>query len=65
MKLFRLPETDYSDFYDIARFNLAWKINAFLTVSLLSISIYFSFHNTITFSQYFTGFILSATCKLS
>lgn len=28
------PESSYTDYYDIARFNLTWKINLFLTIVL-------------------------------
>jgi two-component sensor histidine kinase len=55
----RTPENTYTDFYDIARFQLAWKINVILAFSLLSISIFFSFHNTTTFIQYFSGFLIA------
>jgi two-component sensor histidine kinase len=55
----RTPENSYTDFYDIARFQLAWKINVILAFSLLSLSIFFSFHNTTTFIQYFSGFLIA------
>ena len=57
----KTPVNAYTDFYDIARFRLAWKINVILTVSLLTISIYFSFYNPTTFAQYFAGFIIALT----
>ena len=61
LNLLKTPANSYSDFYDIARFSLAWKINVILAVSLFSISIFFSFHNTTTFVQYFSGFVIALT----
>jgi two-component sensor histidine kinase len=57
----KTPANSYTDFYDIARFRLAWKINIILSISLLVISVYFSFHNTTTFAQYFAGFVIVLT----
>lgn len=61
MRLLNQPKTDYTDFYDIARFSLAWKINLFLTFALLLIALFFSFYNPTTFVQYLAGFIISLT----
>ena len=61
LNLLKTPANSYTDFYDIARFSLAWKINVILAVSLFSISIFFSFHNTTTFVQYFAGFVIALT----
>lgn len=52
------PSTDYTDYYDLARFQLAWNINLLLVTSLLPISIYFFFFNTTFFVQYSSGFLI-------
>lgn len=61
MKLLELPGHSYTDFYDIARFRLAWKINLILSFGLLGISIFFSLNSPISFSQYFAGFLIAIT----
>lgn len=61
MKLLKTPEHSYTDFYDIARFKLAWKINIILSFGLFLISIFFSLNNTVSFSQYFAGFLIAFT----
>lgn len=61
MKLLQEPENSYTDFYDIARFRLAWKINVILSFGLFLISAFFSFHSLTSFYQYFAGFIIAIT----
>ncbi len=61
MSLFDTPKHSYSDFYDIARFRLAWRINIFLTFGLFAISVFYIFHNTTTAVQYFSGFVIAMT----
>lgn len=61
MNLFREPSNSYTDFYDIARFRLAWNINILLTLSLFVVSIFFFFTNSITFLQYLSGFVIALT----
>lgn len=61
MNLLKEPENSYTDFYDIARFRLAWKINIILSFGLFTISAYFFFHSTTSFLQYFSGFVISLT----
>jgi two-component sensor histidine kinase len=61
MGLLDTPNHSYNDFYDIARFRLAWRINIFLTFALFATSIFYFFHNTTTAIQYFSGFIIALT----
>ncbi|MEY3236526.1 MAG: hypothetical protein RI883_627 [Bacteroidota bacterium] len=61
MSILDTPNHSYKDFYDIARFRLAWKINIFLTFALFATSIFYFFHNTTTAIQYFSGFIIAFT----
>lgn len=61
MNLLKEPENSYTDFYDIARFRLAWKINIILSFGLFAISAYFFFHSTTSFLQYFSGFVIALT----
>jgi two-component sensor histidine kinase len=59
MGLLDTPDHSYKDFYDVARFRLAWRINILLTFTLFAISIFYVFHNTTTAIQYFSGFIIA------
>lgn len=61
MLFFKEPKHSYTDFYDIARFKSAWRVNVILCVGLFVISAFFSFHNITTFIQYLSGFIISLT----
>jgi two-component sensor histidine kinase len=61
VNLLKEPVNSYTDFYDIARFRLAWKINIILSFGLFAISAYFFFHNTTSFLQYFSGFVIALT----
>jgi len=58
---FKEPNHSYTDFYDIARFKSAWRVNVILCIGLFIISAFFSFHNITTFIQYLSGFIISLT----
>jgi len=61
VNLLREPSNSYTDFYDIARFRLAWNMNMLLTISLFVVSIYFYFTNSVTFLQYLSGFVIALT----
>lgn len=61
MIVFKEPNHSYTDFYDIARFKSAWRVNLILCVGLFIISVFFLFHNITTFTQYLTAFIISLT----
>ena len=61
MLFFKEPNHSYTDFYDIARFKSAWRVNVILCIGLFIISAFFSFHNITTFIQYLSGFIISLT----
>jgi two-component sensor histidine kinase len=61
VSFFQEPKNTYSDFYDIARFRLAWKINILLCFGLFFISAFFSFNSPTSFAQYFSGFIIALT----
>ncbi len=61
MGLLDTPNHSYNDFYDIARFRLAWKINIFLTFTLFATALFYFFHDTTTAIQYFSGFIIALT----
>lgn len=61
MNLFKEPSNSYTDFYDIARFRLAWNMNVLFTLSLFLVSVFFFFTNKITFLQYFSGFVITLT----
>ncbi len=34
MNPFKIPDTDYTDYYDLARFSLTWRVCAFMTFAL-------------------------------
>ena len=53
------PNHSYKDFYDIARFRLAWRINIFLTFALFGATTFYFFNNPITAIQYFSAFIIA------
>ena len=61
MKLFDPPKNDYTDYYDIARFGLAWKINVVLTGVLFLISSFFYFNHKTIFFEYLAGCFISLT----
>lgn len=61
LQIIKVPVTDFVDLYDLARFKLAWRVNVFLTFTLLSVSVFFYFTNTVFFYQYFTGFLIVLT----
>ncbi len=61
VKLLNTPKNDYTDYYDIARFGLAWKINVVLTGVLLLISIFFFLNQKSIFIQYLAGCFISLT----
>jgi two-component sensor histidine kinase len=57
--MFQIPKTSCTDFYDVARFLLTWKITAILVVCLLSISCYFFFVDCTTALFYLAGFVIA------
>ncbi len=61
MNLLNPPKNDYTDYYDIARFGLAWKINVVLTGVLFLISIFFFFNQKTLFLEYLAGCCISLT----
>lgn len=61
MLFFKEPKHSYTDFYDIARFKSAWRVNIILCIGLFLISTFFSFFSVIAFIQYFSGFLISLT----
>lgn len=61
MNPLKTPKNSYTDFYDIARFSLAWKINVILSFTLLVIAIFFFFDDKTTFTLYLSGFIITST----
>jgi two-component sensor histidine kinase len=61
VKLLDPPKNEYTDYYDIARFGLAWKINVVLTGVLFLISIFFFFNQKILFLEYLAGCCISLT----
>ena len=61
MKLLDPPKNDYTDYYDIARFGLAWKINVVLMGVLFLISLFFYFNQKTVFLQYFAGCFITLT----
>lgn len=61
MKILHPPKNDYTDYFDIARFGLAWKINCALTCVLFLTSVYFFFNHKLIFLEYLAGCLISFT----
>lgn len=59
MNPLKIPDTNYTDFYDISRYNLSWKIGRLLFVSLLFVSVSFTIIEAKGHMYYSFGFLLS------
>lgn len=58
LRFFKSPETHFTNFYDLARFKVAWKVNLYLSLALFLLSFFFLFTNFIFFIQYAIGFLI-------
>lgn len=62
MNIFQPPKTDYSDHYDLARFNLSWKVSLFMSMVLIFLGSTFVGLGQIVYIPTFLG--LSITLSL-
>jgi len=53
--IFKFPETNHTNYYDIARFKVSWKIMIYMSISLYVFGLFFLFVNTVNAIQYFIG----------
>jgi two-component sensor histidine kinase len=53
--IFKFPETNFTNFYDIARFKVAWKIMVYMSIALCVFGVFFLFVNVVNAVQYFIG----------
>jgi two-component sensor histidine kinase len=58
LNYFKLPETNFTSFYDIVRFKVAWKIMVYMSFALTCFGIFFLFVNLVNAIQYFIGGVI-------
>jgi len=59
-----LPQSDYTDFYDIARFKLTWNINMFLALFLPTLGVTFLYLGEMSAIPTFIGVLINLTLLL-
>ena len=59
-----LPQSDYTDFYDIARFKLTWNINVFLAMFLPTLGVTFLYLGEMSAIPTFIGVLINLTLLL-
>jgi len=64
MNIFHPPQTEYSDHYDLARFNLSWKINVFMSILLVLLGITFIGLGQIVYIPTFIGLLVTVSLLL-
>ena len=53
--IFKFPETNFTNFYDIARFSVAWKIMVYMSIALSVFGFFSLFVSMLNAFQYFIG----------
>ncbi len=59
-----LPQSDYTDFYDLARFKLTWNINVFLALFLPTLGVTFLYLGEMSAIPTFIGVLINLTLLL-